>query len=121
MYFQYGEAETGYLSRKMCIRDRGWMLHYFYMTAAGKLSGLDAGQVADAFTEMLASPLIMGFWMVVVVVFGIFVCARGLQNGLEKVTKGMMIALLVIMVCLLYTSGLRRSVPAGPPPCPRKG
>ena len=82
----------------------GWMLHYFYMTAAGKLSGLDAGQVADAFTEMLASPLIMGFWMVVVVVFGIFVCARGLQNGLEKVTKGMMIALLVIMVVLAVNS-----------------
>ena len=82
----------------------GWMLHYFYMTAAGKLSGLDAGQVADAFTEMLASPLIMGFWMVVVVVFGIFVCARGLQNGLEKVTKVMMIALLVIMVVLAVNS-----------------
>ena len=82
----------------------GWMLHYFYMTAAGKLSGLDAGQVADAFTEMLASPLIMGFWMVVVVVFGIFVCARGLQNGLEKGTKGMMIALLVIMVVLAVNS-----------------
>ena len=42
--------------------------------------------------------------MVVVVVFGIFVCARGLQNGLEKVTKGMMIALLVIMVVLAVNS-----------------
>ena len=42
----------------------------------------------------------MGFWMVVVVAIGIFVCARGLQNGLEKVTKVMMIALLVIMVVL---------------------
>ena len=45
----------------------GWMLHYFYMTAAGKLVGLDADQVAGKFTEMLASPLTMGFWMVVVV------------------------------------------------------
>ena len=72
----------------------GWMLHYFYMTAAGKLVGLDADQVAGKFTEMLASPLTMGFWMVVVVAIGIFVCARGLQNGLEKVTKVMMIALL---------------------------
>ena len=79
----------------------GWMLHYFYMTAAGKLVGLDADQVAGKFTEMLASPLTMGFWMVVVVAIGIFVCARGLQNGLEKVTKVMMIALLVIMVVLL--------------------
>ena len=53
---------------------------------------------------MLASPLTMGFWMVVVVAIGIFVCARGLQNGLEKVTKIMMIALLVIMVVLAVNS-----------------
>ena len=82
----------------------GWMLHYFYMTAAGKLSGLNADEVAGKFTEMLASPLTMGFWMVVVVAIGIFVCARGLQNGLEKVTKVMMIALLVIMVVLAVNS-----------------
>ena len=62
------------------------------------------GQVAGKFTEMLASPLTMGFWMVVVVAIGIFVCARGLQNGLEKVTKVMMIALLVIMVVLAVNS-----------------
>ena len=82
----------------------GWMLHYFYMTAAGKLVGLDTDQVAGKFTDMLASPLTMGFWMVVVVAIGIFVCARGLQNGLEKVTKVMMIALLVIMVVLAVNS-----------------
>ena len=82
----------------------GWMLHYFYMTAAGKLSGLTADEVANAFTEMLASPGIMAFWMVVVVVFSIFVCARGLQNGLERVTKVMMIALLAIMVILAVNS-----------------
>ena len=82
----------------------GWMMHYFYMTAAGKLSGLTADGVASAFTEMLASPGIMAFWMVVVVVFSIFVCARGLQNGLERVTKVMMIALLAIMVILAVNS-----------------
>ena len=82
----------------------GWMLHYFYMTAAGKMVGLNTEQVAGRFTEMLASPGIMTFWMVVVVAFGIFVCARGLQNGLENVTKVMMIALLVIMVLLAVNS-----------------
>lgn len=82
----------------------GWMLHYFYMTAAGKLSGLNADEVAGKFTEMLASPGIMTFWMVFVVVLGILVCAKGLQNGLERVTKGMMIALLLIMVILAVNS-----------------
>ena len=82
----------------------GWMLHYFYMTAAGKLAGLNADQVAGKFTEMLADPGVMTFWMVFVVALGIFVCAKGLQNGLERVTKVMMIALLVIMVVLAVNS-----------------
>ena len=82
----------------------GWMLHYFYMTAIGQLSGLNAEQVAGKFTEMLASPSVMTFWMVFVVVLGILVCAKGLQNGLERVTKVMMIALLAIMVVLAVNS-----------------
>ena len=82
----------------------GWMLHYFYMTAAGKLARLNAEQVAGKFTEMLASPATMTFWMVFVVVVGILVCAKGLQSGLERVTKGMMIALLLIMVVLAVNS-----------------
>ena len=56
----------------------GWMLHYFYMTATGKLAGLNADQVAGKFTEMLADPGVMTFWMVFVVALGIFVCAKGL-------------------------------------------
>ena len=60
--------------------------------------------MAGKFTEMLASPGIMTFWMVFVVVLSILVCAKGLQNGLERVTKGMMIALLLIMVILAVNS-----------------
>ena len=82
----------------------GWMLHYFYMTATGKLAGLNAEQVAGKFTEMLAGPATMTFWMVFVVVVSILVCAKGLQSGLERVTKGMMIALLLIMVVLAVNS-----------------
>ena len=78
----------------------GWMLHYFYMTAVGKLAGLDADQVAGKFTEMLADPGVMTFWMVFVVALGVFVCAKGLQNGLERVTKVMMICLLALIVVL---------------------
>ena len=80
------------------------LMHYFYMTAVGKLAGLNAEQVAGKFTEMLASPATMTFWMVFVVVVSILVCAKGLQSGLERVTKGMMIALLLIMVVLAVNS-----------------
>ena len=82
----------------------GWMLHYFVQTAAGRLAGLSAEEIAGAFSQLLASPGTMAFWMVIVVVIGIVVCMRGLQNGLERVTKFMMIALLIIMVVLAVNS-----------------
>ena len=82
----------------------GWMLHYFYLSVRGQFEGLDAQGVSDQFTEMLGKPQIMGFWMIVVVCAGVFVCSRGLQNGLEKVTKVMMTALLCIMIVLAINS-----------------
>ena len=82
----------------------GWMLHYFYLTATGKFTGLDSKAISEQFNTMLSQPLVMGFWMVVVVVAGILVCSIGLQNGLEKVTKVMMISLLLIMIVLAVNS-----------------
>ena len=82
----------------------GWMLQYFFRTAAGTFENLDADQVAAAFTGGLASPLIQVGCMAIVVVLGFFVNSQGLQNGLEKVTKVMMLALLVIMVILAVNS-----------------
>ena len=102
--YKYGAIAGNYLLMMFYTTVAGWMLHYFYMTAAGKLAGLNAEQVAGKFTEMLASPATMTFWMVFVVVVGILVCAKGLQSGLERVTKGMMIALLLIMVVLAVNS-----------------
>ena len=72
--------------------------------AEERIQKIMAEQVAGKFTEMLASPATMTFWMVFVVVVSILVCAKGLQSGLERVTKGMMIALLLIMVVLAVNS-----------------
>ena len=82
----------------------GWMLYYFYLTAAGKFDGADVDTVSGAFTGMLGKPGVMTLCMVIVVCIGIFVCMRGLQSGLERITKIMMIALLVIMVVLAINS-----------------
>lgn len=82
----------------------GWMLHYFYLTLRGSLENLDAAQVAAVFPDLLAHPGIMALWMILVVAIGIFVCMRGLQNGLERITKVIMLALLGIMVVLAVNS-----------------
>ncbi|MCI8660824.1 MAG: sodium-dependent transporter [Lachnospiraceae bacterium] len=78
----------------------GWMLYYFYSFFIGKFSGLSSEQVGAAFGEMLASPGINVFWMMVVVVVGILICSMGLQKGVERITKGMMIGLLSLMIVM---------------------
>ena len=82
----------------------GWMLQYFARTAAGSFNGLEADQVAAAFTGGLGNPVIQAGCMLIVIVLGFWVNSQGLQNGLEKVTKVMMIALLVIMIILAINS-----------------
>ena len=61
---------------------------------------MDTDQVAKAFSGMLSQPVTMGFWMVVVVVLGFLICSMGLQKGVERITKWMMLALLALIVVL---------------------
>lgn len=82
----------------------GWMLNYFYLTAKGTFDGLNSEAITGVFNQMLSQPLTMLLFMVIVVVFGILVCMKGLQKGLEKITKVMMIALLIIMIALAINS-----------------
>ena len=82
----------------------GWMLKYFFDTAKGDFIGATTSQVKDHFTYMNSVPSEMIFWTVVVIIIGFLVCSLGLQNGVEKISKGMMIALLVIMAVLAINS-----------------
>jgi len=82
----------------------GWMLLYFVKMATGKFTGMDASQAGAAFGEMLADPVQQTIAMAIVVVLGFFICSRGLQGGLERVTKIMMILLIIIMVVLAVNS-----------------
>ncbi len=84
----------------------GWMLNYFVSMAKGDLAGLDTAGVADYFSKMQLDTFSMILYMAIVVCLGFLVCSFGLQKGLEKITKVMMIALLVIMVVLAINSFL---------------
>ncbi len=82
----------------------GWMVQYFLLTASGRFEGMDPDAVAGVFGETLANPVREVAAMAFVVVLGFFICSRGLQNGLERVTKVMMLLLLAIMVILAVNS-----------------
>lgn len=82
----------------------GWMLRYFVDTASGKFSGLSPEQVGAQFEHMMADPLSMALYTSASILIGFGVCSMGLQNGLERITKGMMIALIIIMMVLAVNS-----------------
>lgn len=82
----------------------GWMLDYFVRTAGGQFVGADTAGVAAQFSQMLGDPLRMTLFMGIIVVLGFLVCSFSLQKGLERITKWMMVALLVIMVVLAINS-----------------
>ena len=83
----------------------GWMVAYFFKFLKGDFrSGITADDTAASFSGLLADPGQMTFWMVVTVVLGFLVCSRGLQNGLEKISKFMMSALLILIVVLAVHS-----------------
>lgn len=82
----------------------GWMLDYFVRTAGGQFVGADTDGVAAQFSQMLGDPLRMILFMGIIVVLGFLVCSFSLQKGLERITKWMMVALLVIMVVLAINS-----------------
>ncbi len=78
----------------------GWMLSYFFKFLSGTFSAMPEGGSAAVFDKMLSNPSEMGGWMVVIVITGFFVVSMGLQNGLERISKWMMSALLLLILLL---------------------
>ena len=82
----------------------GWMLGYFFKFASGTFSGMASEAVDGVFGAMLASPGEMTLWMAATVLAGFLVCSFGLQKGLERITKVMMLGLLGLIVLLAVHS-----------------
>ncbi len=82
----------------------GWMLGYFFKFAGGTFGGMTSEAVDGVFSAMLSNPGEMTVWMAVTVIAGFLVCSLGLQGGLERVTKWMMLGLLGLIVVLAVHS-----------------
>ena len=88
----------------------GWMTSYFYIFASCSFeSGLTSELVGGVFNVLQSYPLDMVIWMAIITVLGFLVCSRGIQKGIEKISKVMMIALLILILVLagnsLFLSG----------------
>ncbi len=100
----YAAMAANYLLMMFYTVVSGWMIQYFIMTVGGRFEGLSSAEVGAAFDQVCANPVTMLLYMGIAIVIGFLVCGLGVQNGLEKVSKVMMSALLIIMVVLAGNS-----------------
>lgn len=79
----------------------GKLINYIFKSATGVFASTSA---VDIDASVNASAPEMAFWMVIAIIIGFAICSLGLKNGVEKITKIMMVCLLVIMVGLAIRS-----------------
>ena len=103
IYSWFGIAGN-YLLMMFYTTVAGWLMLYVVKMAKGDFIGLDAAGVGAEFGGLMGQPVLMTVFMAIVVLVGMLVCSRGLQNGVEKVNKLMMLCLLGVMFILVFRS-----------------
>ena len=104
--YRYFGMAGNYLLMMFYTTIGGWMLSYFFQMATGEFQGLDITGVTQTFDTLRSDAPTMIFWMLMVVVLSFLVCSMGLQSGVERINKIMMVVLLLLMVVLAINSCL---------------
>lgn len=102
--YKYGAMAGNYLLMMFYTTIGGWMVLYFFKTALGQFDGLTSAEVSESFRTLMSQPGLMTFFMILTVVICFGICSLGLQKGVEKITKVMMVCLLGLMIVLAVRS-----------------
>lgn len=111
--YKYGAIAGNFLLMMFYTTISGWMIYYLWQMAIGGFDGLDAAGIGQKFGALLADPVLMTVHMLAVVAMGFGVCWLGVQAGVERITKSMMVCLLGLLVVLAVNSVLLPGSEAG--------
>ena len=98
--FKWVALPGNYLLMMFYTTVAGWMLAYAFFSAINTFDNMEAPAVEGVFNGLLADPVMMMVFMLAVVLIGVLVTRAGLKNGVERITKVMMMALFVVLVIL---------------------
>lgn len=98
--FKWAALAGNYLLMMFYTTVAGWMLAYAFFSAGNRFDNMDTSAVEGVFDGLLADPVLMMVFMLAVVLIGVLVTRAGLKNGVERITKVMMMALFVVLVIL---------------------
>lgn len=100
-WFKWVALAGNYILMMFYTTVAGWMLVFMVYSLGGVFQGLDAGQVEGVYNALLADPVQMTVATLAVVLIGVLVARAGVQNGIERITKFMMVALLLVLIVLV--------------------
>ncbi len=99
-WYGYIAMAGNYLLMMFYTTVSGWILYYLYASATGSLAGKTPAQVGAFFGALLQNPATMIFYMALVTILCFGICSLGLKDGVERVTKVMMLLLLFVIIAL---------------------
>ena len=102
--YSYLGMAGNYLLMMFYTEISGWIFAYIVKMLKGDFVGMDAAGVQSQFNTMVADPWVQILCLAIVVLLGFGICSLGLKNGVEKITKVMMVLLIVLMVALAIHS-----------------
>jgi len=82
----------------------GWMLDYFVKFAFGQFDGVTSEGVSGVYSSMLGNPWEMLFYTAITIIAAAVICSFSLQRGLERISKFMMLGLLLLIGVLAVNS-----------------
>lgn len=104
--FGYFGMAGNYLLMMFYTVVAGWMLYYCFRSLIGEFTSaaLTTTEITAKFNTMLEMPQTLALWTFIAIILALATCSLGLQNGVEKITKGMMICLLGLIIVLAVHS-----------------
>ena len=111
--YKYFAIAGNYILMMFYTTVAGWMFAYFVKMVKGDFVGATAEEIANIFGELTTNRNEMLFWMVLTVLIGIVICSFGLEKGVERITKPMMLSLFFIMIVLVIRSVTLPNAEAG--------
>lgn len=101
---KYAGIAGNYLLMMFYTVISGWMIVYFFKYLNGSIMPLDAAGAGEYFGSMVSNMKITipATFATIILCFGI--CSMGLQKGVERITKVMMLILFALMLVLAVYS-----------------
>lgn len=103
-WLKYSCIAGNYLLMMFYTTISGWIVYYFIEMSKGTFQNIEAIEVNNVFSSLMDSPETMIIYMSIIVLVSFGICSFGLQKGVERVSKVLMVLLFSLLIVLAVKS-----------------